>query len=89
MLFVFLFWILLGYLKCFKITKYKINFKKLIMISLYDTSSIVETFKIIKFKRDFKKLIMISLYDTSSIVESFKIINFKRNFKKINYDFSF
>jgi hypothetical protein len=83
MLFGFLFWILLGYLKCFKITKYKINFKKLIMISLYDTSSIVETLKIIKFKRNFKKLIMISVLDRSSIVQSFKIIKFKKS----NYDF--
>ena len=66
MLFGFLFWILFGYLKRFKIKKYKRNFKKLIMISLYDTSSIVETFKIIKFKRNFKKLIMISLFDTSN-----------------------
>ena len=66
MLFGFLFWILLGYLKCFKITKYKRNFKKLIMISLYDTSSIVENVQIIKFKRNLKQVIMISVLDTST-----------------------
>jgi hypothetical protein len=39
------------------------------MISLYDTSSIVETFKIIKLKiKFFKKVIMISVLDRSSIV---------------------
>jgi hypothetical protein len=59
------------------------------MISLFDTSSTVESFKIIKFKRNLQKLIMISLFDTSITVESFKIINFKINLKKINYDFSF
>jgi hypothetical protein len=36
------------------------------MISLYDTSSIVETFKIIKFKRNLKQVIMISVFNTSS-----------------------
>jgi hypothetical protein len=50
-----LFRILQGYLKCFKVIKFKRNLKKLILISLYDTSSIVETFKIIKFKINFKK----------------------------------
>jgi hypothetical protein len=50
----FMFWILEWYFKCFKIIKCKRNFKTLIMISLYDTSSIVETFKIIKFKINLK-----------------------------------
>jgi hypothetical protein len=49
-----MFWIFEWYFKCFKIIKCKRNFKTLIMISLYDTSSIVETFKIIKFKINLK-----------------------------------
>jgi hypothetical protein len=36
------------------------------MISLFDTSSTVESFKIIKFKKNLKKVIMISVLDTSS-----------------------
>jgi hypothetical protein len=35
------------------------------MISVLDTSSIVQSFKIIKFKWNLKKLIMISVMDTS------------------------
>ena len=35
------------------------------MISLFDTSSRVESFKIVKFKTNLKKLIMISVLDTS------------------------
>jgi hypothetical protein len=46
------------------------------MISLFDTSSKVESFKIIKFKRKLKKVIMISILDTLSIVHTFKIIKF-------------
>jgi len=42
------------------------------MISVLDTSSIVQSFKIIKFKWNLKKVIMISVLDTSSIVQSFK-----------------
>jgi hypothetical protein len=58
--------LILQAVESFKIIKFKINFKKLIMISLFDTSSIVESFKIIKFKRNLKGVIMISLFDTSS-----------------------
>jgi hypothetical protein len=36
------------------------------MISLFYTSSTVESFKMIKFKRNFKNIIMISVFDTSS-----------------------
>jgi len=36
------------------------------MISLYDTSSIVENVQIIKFKRNLKQVIMISVLDTST-----------------------
>jgi len=53
------------------------------MISLFDTSSRVESFKIVKFKRNLKKLIMISVLDSSSTFESFKIIKFKRNLKTL------
>jgi hypothetical protein len=38
------------------------------MISLFDTSSTVESFKIIKFKKNLKKVIMIFVLDTSKIV---------------------
>jgi hypothetical protein len=38
------------------------------MISLFDTSSTVESFKIIKFKINFKKVITIFVLDTSKIV---------------------
>ena len=69
-----MFWILRGQFKCFKIIKFKRNFQKLIIISLFDTSSKVESFKIIKFKRKLKKVIMISILDTLSIVQRFKII---------------
>ena len=63
-----MFWILREQFKCFKIIKFKRNLKKLIMISLFDTSSTVENFKIIKFKRNLKKVIMIYILDTSQIV---------------------
>jgi hypothetical protein len=36
------------------------------MISLFDTSSKVESFKIIKFKRKLKKVILNSVLDTST-----------------------
>jgi len=36
------------------------------MISLFDTSSTVESFKIIKFKRNLKIIIIIYALDTSS-----------------------
>ena len=47
------------------------------MISVLDTSSIVESFKTIKFKRNFTKVIRISVLGTLSVGESFKILNFK------------
>jgi hypothetical protein len=55
-----------------KVLKFKRNLIKLIMISLLDISSTVESFKIIKVKRNFKKIIMIFVLDTSSIVQSFQ-----------------
>ena len=61
------FYFCFGFLKdSLNVSKFKRNFQKLIMISLFDTSSIVESFKIIKFKRKFKKIIMIFVLDTSS-----------------------
>jgi hypothetical protein len=47
-------------LKCFEIIKFKRNLKTLIMISLFDNSSIVESFKII----NLKKVIMISVLNS-------------------------
>ena len=61
-----MFWILHGLFKSIKIINFKRNLKKVIMISLFDTSSTVESFKIIKFKKNLKKVIMISVLDTSS-----------------------
>jgi hypothetical protein len=49
------------------------KFWKVIMISVFDTWSIVQSFKTIKFKRNFTKVIRISVFGTLSIVESFKI----------------
>jgi hypothetical protein len=61
-----MFWILQGYFKCVKVIKFKRNLKTLIIISIFDISSIVKSFKIIRFKRNFKKLIMIYVLDISS-----------------------
>jgi hypothetical protein len=38
------------------------------MISVLDTSSMVESFKIIKFKRNLKEVIIISVLDSSRII---------------------
>ena len=40
-----MFSILKGSFKCFKVSKFKRNLKKVIMISVLDTSSIVQSFK--------------------------------------------
>ena len=50
-----MFWILHGLFKCIKIIKFKRYFKKVIRISVLDSSSIVKRFKIIKVKRILKK----------------------------------
>jgi hypothetical protein len=52
--------------------KFKRNSQKVIRISVWDTSSIVQGFKIIKFKRILKKkVIRISVLDISRISEMF------------------
>jgi len=44
------------------------KFKKVTMISVLDTLSIVQSFKIKKFKSNFKKVICISVLDSLRIV---------------------
>jgi hypothetical protein len=41
------------------------------MISVMDTSSVVQSFKIIKFKRNLKKVIRISVLGSTRIVSKF------------------
>jgi hypothetical protein len=50
----FLFCILKEYFKCFEIIKFKRNLKKIILISVLDTWSLVQSFKTIKFKWNLK-----------------------------------
>ena len=70
-----MFCILKGYFKCFEIIKFKRNLKKVILISVLDTWSIVQNFKTIKFKRVFTKVIRISVLDSSLNV--LKLLNLK------------
>jgi len=63
-----MFWILHGLFKCIKIIKFKRYIKKVIRISVLNTSSIFQTFKFTKFKRNFKKVNRIYVLDSLRIV---------------------
>ena len=64
----FVFRVLQGEFKCYKIIKFKRNLEIVIWISVWDTWSLVQRFRIIKFKRNLIKEIRISILDSSMIL---------------------